>query len=278
MLVIETAAEMRRVRAGLRGKVAMFATLGGMHAGHEAHLRKCAEVADVTVGSLFLNPTQFGPNEDLSNYPHDRERDLAVFERHGASVVFAPPENEIYPTHATFTVDPGLIGTVLEGARRQGHFVGVATVVTKLFVIIRPDIATFGEKDAQQLRIIQKLNRDLRFGIEIIPIPTVREADGLAMSSRNGYLVGEDRVAAPALFRSLQAVEAVWKTGERSAEALKSSACDVLSAEKRVNTEYVSVADPVTLDELESVGETALVSLAARVGPARLIDNVLLKS
>ena len=276
MRVIETAAEMRRARAGLRGKIALFATLGGVHAGHEAHLVRCRELADVTVGSLFLNPTQFGPNEDLSKYPHDRDKDLAVFERHGVTIVFAPPESEIYPPNASFTVDPGQIGTILEGARRPGHFVGVATVVTKLFAIIRPDFATFGEKDAQQLRIIQKLNRDLRFGIEIVPIPTVRETDGLAMSSRNGYLVGADRAAAAALYRALTAAEREWKAGERSAARLRAAACDVLSAETRVKTDYVSVADPVTLKELESVEDSALVSLAARVGPARLIDNILL--
>ena len=277
MQVVESAAEMRRVRAGLRGKVAMFATLGGMHAGHEAHLRKCSEVGDVTVGSLFLNPTQFGPKEDLSKYPQDRDKDLALFEKHGAAVVFAPPEREIYPENANFMVDPGHIGTILEGAHRPGHFIGVSTVVTKLFVIIKPDVATFGEKDAHQLRIIQKLNRDLRFGIEIIPIPTVREADGLAMSSRNGYLMGEDRAAAPTLYRSLKAVEAVWNTGERSSDRLKAAAFDVLNAESRVNTDYVSVADPVTLEELETASDAALVSLAAQVGPARLIDNILLK-
>ena len=277
MRVIETAAEMREARRGLKGRVALVATLGGMHAGHEAHLVKARELGDVIVGSLFLNPTQFGANEDLSKYPHNREDDLAVFERHGAEIVFAPPVSEMYPEGETVRVDPGPIGDVLEGAHRPGHFKGVATVVSKIFAITRPDLSTFGEKDAQQLRIIKKLNRELGFGVEIVPIPTVREPDGLAISSRNRYLNDEERAAAPVLYRSLCAGRDAWDTGERDAERIRSAVRSVLSEQPLVRPDYVSVADSDTLEELSgTVTGPALLSLAAQVGPARLIDNISL--
>jgi pantoate--beta-alanine ligase len=277
MRVIETAAEMREARRELHGRVALVATLGGMHAGHEAHLAKAREIADVTVGSLFLNPTQFSAGEDLSKYPQDRAADLATFERHGAAIVFAPSVAEMYPEGETVRVDPGPIGELLEGAHRPGHFKGVATVVTKIFAITRPDLATFGEKDAQQLRIIRKLNNELRFGVEIIPIPTVREPDGLALSSRNRYLNPQQRAAAPVLYRSLCAGRDAWRAGERGADMIRSTVEGILATEPLVSPAYVSVAHPDTLQELHAaVNGSALLSLAARVGPARLIDNVLL--
>lgn len=277
MRVIETIREMHEFRRGLTGRVALVATLGGIHAGHEAHLVKAKEQADVTVGSIFLNPTQFTPNEDLASYPNNRQQDLALFEKHGASAVFAPSAAEIYPPGESFRVDPGRIATILEGAHRPGHFVGVATVVTKLFAAIRPDMATFGEKDAQQLRIIEKLNQEIGFGIEIVRIPTVRESDGLALSTRNRYLNGEQRAAAPVLFRSLMAGRDSWKAGERDANAIRSRVYDLLRREPLVEPVYVSVADPGTLEELSgAVGSSALLSLAAHVGPARLIDNIRL--
>lgn len=277
MRVIETAAEMREARRALKGKVALVATLGGMHAGHEAHLVKASELGDATIGSLFLNPTQFGPNEDLSKYPNDRESDLAVFERHGAEIVFAPPKSEMYPEGETVRVDPGPIGDLLEGAHRPGHFIGVATVVAKIFAITAPDISTFGEKDAQQLRIIEKLNDELRFGVEIVPIPTMRESDGLALSSRNRYLNPEERAAAPVLYKSLLAGRDAWDSGERDSNRIKAAAESVLRELPLVKPDYISVADPRSLEELSGrVSDTALLSLAAQVGPARLIDNLKL--
>ena len=277
MRVIDTAAEMREARKSLRGRVALVATLGGMHAGHEAHLVKAREIADVTVGSLFLNPTQFGANEDLAKYPHDRAKDLALFEKHGAAVVFAPSVQEMYPPGDSVRVDPGPIGAILEGAHRPGHFKGVATVVAKLFAIIRPDLATFGEKDAQQLRVIKKLNDELRFGVEIVAVPIVREPDGLAMSTRNMYLEGADRRAAPVLYRALCAGRELWQSGVRDADRVRDTVLRVIASEPLVAPDYVSVAAPDTLEELHgAVTGSALVSLAARVGPARLIDNVLL--
>ncbi len=277
MRVIESIREMREFRRGVDGTVALVATLGGMHAGHEAHLVRATEIADVTIGSLFLNPTQFSPNEDLSTYPQDRKADLAMFERHGTVAVFAPPKTEMYPPGDDTTVDPGEIAKVLEGARRPGHFVGVATIVTKLFSIIRPDFSTFGEKDAQQLRIIEKLNRDLGFAINIERIPTVREPDGLALSSRNRYLNEEQRAVAPTLFRALSSGKVAWKSGTRNADSIRRHVQDILSQEPLLDVEYVSVANESTLEELSGqVTGHALLSLAARLGKARLIDNVLL--
>lgn len=277
MQVIETVKEMREFRRRVTGRVALVATLGGMHAGHEAHLVKAMEVTDVTIGSLFLNPTQFAPEEDLAKYPGNRQQDLAIFERHGTKAVFAPSVAEMYPPGDSFRVDPGRIATILEGAYRPGHFVSVATVVTKLFNAIRPDAATFGEKDAQQLRIIEKLNLDLRFGIDIVRIPTVREPDGLAISTRNQYLNDEQRAAAPVLYRSLTAGRDLWESGERDAGAIRLAVQEVLLIQPLAQPDYVSVADSLTLEELSgNVQGGALLSLAARVGPARLIDNIRL--
>ncbi len=277
MRVIETAAEMREFRRSVTGRTALVATLGGMHAGHEAHLVKAKEIADVTIGWLFLNPTQFSASEDLSTYPQDRKADLAMFEKHGTAAVFAPSVSEVYPPGESFRVDPGPIGTVLEGARRPGHFIGVSTVVTKIFALIRPDIAMFGEKDAQQLRIIEKMNKELGFGIEIVRIPTVREPDGLALSSRNRYLSADQRAAAPVLYRALCAGRELWTQGERDADAIKTCVENVLRSEPGVEPDYVSIADSCTLAEFRGVvtGE-ALLSLAARVGSTHLIDNLVL--
>jgi pantoate--beta-alanine ligase len=277
MRVIRTAVEMREFRNTIEGRVALVATLGGMHAGHEAHLVKAKQVADVTLGWLFLNPTQFSPTEDLGTYPQNRSDDLVMFEKHGTAAVFTPSVAEVYPPGESFRVDPGPIATVLEGARRPGHFVGVATVVAKMFSIIRPDIALFGEKDAQQLRIIEKMNRELGFGIEIVRIPTVREPDGLALSSRNRYLNADQRAAVPVLYRGLCAGLDLWRDGERDASAIRTCVRGVLRTEPGVEPDYVSIADSCTLVELEGeVNGEALLSLAAKVGNTHLIDNVLL--
>lgn len=277
MEVIETVREMRKFRRDVKGKTALVATLGGMHAGHEAHLAKASQIADVTLGSLFLNPTQFSASEDLGTYPQNRDEDLAMFGRYETTAVFAPSPEEMYPPGDTFKVDPGPIADLLEGKHRPGHFVGVATVVAKLFAIFQPDVATFGEKDAQQLKIIEKLNRELHFGVEIVPIPTVRESDGLAMSSRNRYLSLEERTVAPTLYRALVAGRDMWKGGERNAERIRSHVSDLLAEEPLLRPDYVSVADSETLEELYGpVTGPVLLSLASLLGKARLIDNVLL--
>lgn len=256
----------------------MVPTMGYLHDGHLALVDRARAECDAVVVSIFVNPTQFGPNEDLDAYPRDVDRDLALLEAAGVDLVFTPGVGDIYPSGAATWVDVGGVADVLEGAHRPGHFRGVATVVTILFQLVGPDRAYFGQKDAQQLAVIRQLVRDLGIPLEIVGCPTVREPDGLAMSSRNALLGAEDRKAAVCLSRALLAVEAAWKAGETDADALRAVMNQVLAAEPRVDVEYVSVAHPVSLEELSGVDPAvgALVSLAARVGRPRLIDNVVL--
>jgi pantoate--beta-alanine ligase len=270
---------MRETRDQITGSVGLVATLGGIHAGHTVHLDTLRPLCDVLVGSIFLNPTQFGENEDLSKYPSDESADLAEFENHGVDIAFLPSVDEMYPSadlEIVTQIDPGRVATVLDGLHRPGHFVGVATVVARLFSIISPDKTSFGEKDAQQLRIIQHLNESLGLGIEIITIPTVREQDGLAISSRNAYLSGQERDAATKLFKALTVAKHSWDSGERSGEVLRFMMNAVLSGEPLVHTEYASIADPDTFVELDQIEFSARALLAVKIGNARLIDNLLL--
>ena len=277
MQVIRTAAEMREVRRGITGSVGLVATLGGIHSGHTAHMDTLRPLCDVLIGSLFLNPTQFSESEDLSAYPSDEQADLAKLEKHGTDFVFAPSVDEIYPPDEDVpAVDPGPVAKVLDGVNRPDHFDGVATVVARLFSIIDPDKATFGEKDAQQLRIIQHVNDSLGLGIEIIPIPTVREDDGLAVSSRNAYLSVEEREAATILFKALTVAKLSFDSGERSAEVLRFMLASVLNGEPRATVEYASIADTDTFEEVDTVEYSARALLAVTIGNARLIDNFLL--
>ncbi len=279
MQVIRTADGMREVRSAIAGTVALVATLGGIHAGHTAHMDTLRPMCDTLVGSLFLNPTQFGESEDLSKYPADEAADLAQFEKHRVDIVFAPSVDEIYPPangERVPQVDPGPVANVLDGLHRPGHFNAVATVVARLFSIISPDMSSFGEKDAQQLRIIQHVNDSLKLGLEIIPIPTVREPDGLAISSRNVYLSAEEREAATILYKALTVAKLSWDSGERSGEVLRFMMTAVLDGEPLAKTEYVSIADPNTYEELEHADSQARALLAVKIGKARLIDNLLL--
>ncbi|MDG0870126.1 pantoate--beta-alanine ligase [Candidatus Lucifugimonas marina] len=277
MQVIRTAAEMREVRRGMTGSVGLVATLGGIHIGHTAHMNVLRPMSDVLVGSLFLNPTQFGDNEDLSKYPANEDADLAEFEKHGTDYVFAPSVGEMYPDDEDVPqIDPGPYAKLLDGVRRPGHFDGVATVVNRLFSIISPDKATFGEKDAQQLRIIQYLNDSRGLGIDIIPIATVREDDGLAVSSRNTYLSPEEREAATILFKALTVAKLSFDSGERSGEVLRFMLSSVLAGESLAEVEYASIADVDTFEELDYVEHSARALLAVKIGNARLIDNLLL--
>jgi pantoate--beta-alanine ligase len=262
----------RRERAG---SVGLVPTMGYLHAGHVSLVERARRENDRVAASLFVNPTQFGPKEDLARYPRDIDRDTRLLEAAGCDLLFAPAVEEIYPAGFETAVDVGTVGATLEGARRPGHFRGVATVVMKLFGIVQPDRAYFGHKDAQQLAVIRKMVRDLDLPVEIRGCPTMREADGLAMSSRNVYLDADDRRAAPALHRALAAARDRWSAGERNAEALREVMRAVLAAEPRIRVDYVSVADPDTCAELEQVDGPALFSLAAHVGKARLIDNVV---
>ena len=277
MQVIRTAAEMREIRRDLTGSVGLVATLGGIHRGHTTHLDTIRPHCDVMIGSLFLNPTQFGENEDLSTYPLNESSDLAEFEKYGADFVFVPSKEEIYPPSEVLgAVDPGPVANLLEGVHRPGHFEGVATVVARLFSIISPTKATFGEKDAQQLRVIQHVNESLGFGIEITPIPTVREENGLAISTRNAYLSPEERQAATILFKALTVAKLSFDSGERSGEVLRFILNSILAGEPLAEVEYASIADVDTFEELDEVNYSAHALLAVKIGNARLIDNFLL--
>lgn len=246
--------------------------MGALHAGHVSLLRRArAECASVVV-SVFVNPTQFGPGEDFERYPRDESADLAVLESAGSELVFIPAVEEIYPAGSSTSVDVGRPGELLEGAARPGHFRGVATVVTVLFALVRPDIAFFGQKDGQQAVIVRRLVRDLGLPIAIVVCPTVREVDGLALSSRNRYLSPEERSAATVLYRALSAAARAYAGGEREAGALRRQMAGVLAGEPLARPDYVSVADTETLEELEHMDRPALASLAVRFPSARLID------
>jgi pantoate--beta-alanine ligase len=228
------------------------------------------------VVSIFVNPTQFGPNEDLAAYPRDLERDLSMLEAGGTDVVWTPTQEVMYPQGYQTWVSVEEVSKPLEGSMRPGHFRGVATVVTKLFNAVQPDKAYFGQKDAQQLAVILRMVNDLNFPIEIIACPTVREPDGLAMSSRNVYLNTEERSSATVLFRALMSAKGMFMAGERDAATLRQVMMDVLDRESNIRVQYISVANPETLDELEGEIDRALCSLAVYVGKTRLIDNMML--
>jgi len=273
--ILRTVSEVRAWRASAR-RVGFVPTMGALHAGHLSLVQRAVRETDAAIASIFVNPTQFGPNEDFTAYPRREAEDTRLLEKHACAAVFVPPVAEIYPPGDATRVTPGPIAAPLEGAARPGHFVGVATVVAKLLAIVRPDTAFFGQKDFQQLRVLQTIARDLRLGAEIVGCPTVREPDGLALSSRNAYLTPEQRRDAVALSRGLFAARELWERGERDPRVLRERVRE-LAGSGSVALEYVSVADPATLAELDAApAGAAVISLAARVGRARLIDNVLL--
>jgi pantoate--beta-alanine ligase len=281
MKVLTTITDFRALRATLApGETLGFVpTMGYLHEGHISLVELAGSQNDVVAASVFVNPTQFGPNEDFTRYPRDPERDLKMLEKAGVEWVFMPPVEEIYPHgHSTY-VEVRDITSRLEGEMRPGHFTGVATVVAKLFNIVQPYRAYFGQKDAQQVVVLRKMVRDLDFPLEIVVGPTVREPDGLAMSSRNVYLNPQERQAALVLHRALSAAKELWEQGERRGSVLRDAMMHTLAAEPLARPDYVSVADPDTLKELDDSGaaRAALASLAVRIGKTRLIDNVMLK-
>ncbi len=276
MQVATTIAEAVRLRQELPRPLGLVPTMGYLHEGHMTLARRARAECATVAASIFVNPTQFGPQEDFASYPRDLERDLRMLQGEGVAWVFTPTVEEMYPKGADTWVEVGALTRPLEGAHRPGHFRGVTTVVAKLFNIVRPDRAYFGEKDAQQLRVIRKMASDLDMGIEIVPVPTVREPDGLAMSSRNVYLSPQERKAALCLSRSLQLAQRLYREGERDAEAIRSRVRELIQAEPLAHVEYASVADDETLEELTAIAGPALVSLAVRFGRTRLIDNVVL--
>ena len=276
MRIAKTVAEMRAARAELSEPVGLVPTMGFLHDGHLSLVRMARNENPSTVVSIFVNPTQFSPTEDLASYPRDLDRDLLLLEKEGVHVVFVPEADAVYGSdHATW-VDVEGITDRLEGAARPGHFRGVATVVVKLLNIVAPQRAYFGQKDAQQAIVLRKVIDDLDFDIEMIVGPTLREADGLAMSSRNTYLSPEERAAAPALRRALDLAERLYTGGKRNPETLRRAMTEVLESEPRIQPEYVSIANPTDLREVETIDAKVLVSLAARIGMTRLIDNTVL--
>jgi pantoate--beta-alanine ligase len=252
-------------------------TMGALHEGHLSLVRAARAATNVVAASIFVNPTQFGPNEDLAKYPRSFERDCELLEREGVAFLFAPSVEEMYPAGAVTWVTVEELSGKLDGKSRPGHFRGVTTVVSKLFHIVEPDAAFFGQKDAAQVAIIRRMVRDLNLPVEIVTCPIVREADGLAMSSRNAYLDAEQRRQALVLHRSLMRVEALASTGERDARQLAATGQEEIARESEVRLDYFSIVNPDTLDPVERVSRGALVAVAAYVGTTRLIDNVVIR-
>ena len=270
--------ELNQARAELEGPVGLVPTMGYLHAGHLSLVKQAKQECASVIVSIFVNPTQFGPGEDLDKYPRDLARDLELLAGAGADLVWTPDPQVLYPAGFQTWVTVEDIASRLEGKMRPGHFRGVATIVAKLFNTTVPQRAYFGQKDAQQAALITRMAGDLNFPVEIIICPIVREADGLAMSSRNVYLSVEERCEATALYKALQAGKAAYQDGERSAENLRQVMMDVLVVSPLARPEYVSCTHPETLVELEWIEERALLSLAVYFGKTRLIDNLLLPS
>ena len=277
MKVIESLETLRQARKEMEGPVGFVPTMGFLHDGHLELVRQAKKQCASVAVSIFVNPTQFGPNEDLDAYPRDLDRDLTLLESVGADLVWAPTAREMYPDGYQTWVETTEVTQPLEGSYRPSHFKGVTTVVAKLFNAVRPDKAFFGQKDAQQVAVIQQMTRDLSYPIEIVVVPTVREPDGLALSSRNTYLDEEQRKAATVLNRALRAAESAYLDGERSGAALRSVMAETIKAEPLAEAQYVSCADRVSLQELDRVTDGALLSMAVYVGKTRLIDNWILK-
>jgi len=275
MKIVKNIADFNRLRPQLTAPLGFVPTMGYLHEGHLVLVRRAREENPSVAVSIFVNPTQFGPKEDFAQYPRDPERDLALLEKEGTDIVFMPSAEEIYPPGFDSWVEVGKITEKLEGAARPGHFRGVATVVAKLFNIVRPDKAYFGQKDAQQLVVIQKMTADLDMGIEVVAVPTVREPDGLAMSSRNTYLNTEERKQAVVLYQALTLAQKLYGEGERDAKAILKQMTALIGQQPLAEIEYISIADAETLDELDELKPPALVSMAVRFGKTRLIDNLV---
>jgi len=273
--VLRTRAELREALAGVARPLGLVPTMGWLHAGHRSLMQRARAADATTIATIFVNPRQFNEAADYQRYPRNEARDLAICEEEGVDIVFAPGVEEVYPPGFDTVVSVGEVARPLEGAARPGHFDGVATVVAILFDLIGADHAYFGQKDAQQVMVIRQMARDLAIPTEVIACPTVREPDGLALSSRNVHLSPAERAAAPVLRRALLAARGGWEAGERSGDALRDAMWEVLTSEPLATPAYVSVADGRTLRELDRIadGEPALLSLAVRFGATRLIDN-----
>jgi pantoate--beta-alanine ligase len=276
MKILETIAAFKAERGKLGGSVGFVPTMGYLHDGHLELVRHARAENITVIASIFVNPSQFGPQEDFTSYPRDTERDLAMLEEENVRLVFMPSAEEMYPPGFSTWVDVEKVTERLEGESRPGHFRGVATVVAKLFNIVQPDRAYFGQKDAQQLAVIYRMVSDLALNLDIVAVPTVREPDGLAMSSRNIYLTAEERKAALVLWKALCLARGHWEKGQRDVESLRQEMASLIEHEPFANIDYISIADPETLEEVAVIDRPALVSLAVRIGGTRLIDNTML--
>jgi len=277
MKVVESVLEMKRTRYEMIGTVGLVPTMGYLHEGHLELVRRAKAENDAAVVSIFVNPTQFGPKEDLASYPRDIPRDLEMLRSVGTDVVFIPQASDMYPLRSSTSVDVEKVTERLEGAVRPGHFRGVATVCCKLFNITEPDAAYFGQKDAQQCVVIKRMVADLNMSLGIVIVPTVREPDGLAMSSRNVYLKPDERKAAVVLSQSLELAKRLYAGGERDANRIRQAMVAFINKEPLANIDYVSIADAESLEELKEIKPPALVSLVVRIGKPRLLDNVILE-
>ena len=279
MQVLSTVRETRAACRAVRGSgqtLGLVPTMGALHAGHIALVRAARAQCDVVAASIFVNPKQFGPNEDFAKYPRTFEKDCALLEAEGVAMVFAPQPEEMYPAGTSTFVEVEGVGDRLDGASRPGHFRGVATVVAKLFHIVGPDRAFFGQKDAAQVAVLRTMVRDLNFDLELVVCPTVREPDGLALSSRNRYLSSDERKRALVLSNALNVIAAAYRAGQSNAAHLLEAGRSVLAAEPEVRMDYLEIVNADTLQPMAKAGAGALVAVAAYVGSTRLIDNTIL--
>ncbi len=278
IIVIRSIDEFRIWRRDIAGSVGLVPTMGYLHEGHLSLVRESRRLDDVTVASIFVNPAQFAPSEDLSRYPRDEARDLRLLDDAGVAVVFAPSVEEMYPVGYDTYVAVEHLTQPLEGASRPTHFLGVTTIVLKLINIVQPGRAYFGQKDAQQLAVVRRMVRDLDVPVDIVAMPIVREDDGVAMSSRNVYLTDEQRAAARVLNRAVSLAERLFNASERDARRIRAAMAEAITAEPLAEVDYISIADAETLAEVDLIDRTVLVSLAVRFGATRLLDNTVLRT
>jgi pantoate--beta-alanine ligase len=279
MKILSTIAEMRAASRAVRRegrRLGFVPTMGALHEGHLSLVRAARKQSDVVAASIFVNPTQFGPKEDFSKYPRSFERDCELLRQEGVELLFAPTAEEMYPPGAVTWVTVEGFSEKLDGKSRPGHFRGVTTVVAKLFHAVEPEVAFFGQKDAAQVANLRQMVRDLNFAVEMVICPIVREADGLALSSRNAYLDAEQRRQALVLSRALRQIAAVFERGERNASVLVVEGRNIMAEEPGVRLDYLEIVDPDTLDPVATVSQPVLAAVAAYVGATRLIDNVVL--
>ena len=277
MEVVKTIPELRTLRQKLSGTVGFVPTMGHLHEGHLALVKQASMENSAVIVSIYVNPTQFSLSEDFADYPRDLNRDLELLRREAVDIIFVPSDDEMYPPGFSSWVEVGEVTERLEGASRPRHFRGVATIVTKLLNIVRPSRAYFGQKDAQQVAVVKRIVADLNMGVEIVVVPTVRESDGLAMSSRNIYLSSRERQAATILFQSLMLARQLWQDGEKNTDKIQQQMTSLIQKEPLAQIDYISIADAETLKELKSIDRPALAVLAVRIGKTRLIDNMPLE-